>query len=88
MSSMAHYNRDGSSAKLDASSVDPLQGTKYDFPRDSVGFGRKSHNPKWPNAAKIAVSFVINYEEVSLSNLNILCSSKTDEKPRAQSEVS
>ncbi|KUJ06857.1 chitin deacetylase 1 [Mollisia scopiformis] len=48
---------------LDAPSVDPLQGTKYDFPRDSVGFGRKSLNPEWPNGAKIAVSFVINYEE-------------------------
>ncbi|KAF8855215.1 hypothetical protein BDZ45DRAFT_595897, partial [Acephala macrosclerotiorum] len=36
---------------------------KYDFPRDSIGFGRKSLNPKWPNGAKIAVSFVINYEE-------------------------
>ncbi|RFU35713.1 hypothetical protein B7463_g553, partial [Scytalidium lignicola] len=42
---------------------DPLQGTKYDFPRDHVGFGRRPPNPEWPNAAKIAVSFVINYEE-------------------------
>ena len=37
---------------------------KYDFPRDLVGYGEKSHNPKWPKGAKIAVSFVINYEEV------------------------
>jgi hypothetical protein len=35
----------------------------YDFPRDLIGFGEKSHNPQWPNNAKIAVSFVINYEE-------------------------
>lgn len=35
----------------------------YDFPRNSVGYGSKSHNPQWPNGAKIAVSFVINYEE-------------------------
>lgn len=49
---------------LDAPSIDPLQGTQYDFPRDSVGFGRKSLDPEWPNGAKIAVSFVINYEEV------------------------
>jgi hypothetical protein len=37
----------------------------YDFPRDLVGYGEKSFNPEWPNGAKIAVSFVINYEEVS-----------------------
>ncbi|KAL2010602.1 hypothetical protein VTN00DRAFT_6409 [Thermoascus crustaceus] len=28
-----------------------------------VGYGEKSLNPQWPNNAKIAVSFVINYEE-------------------------
>ncbi|KAH8817047.1 chitin deacetylase 1 [Xylogone sp. PMI_703] len=48
---------------LDAPNADPLQGTKYDFPRDLVGYGRESLDPKWPNGAKIAVSFVINYEE-------------------------
>jgi hypothetical protein len=59
-------NRDGSAATLDAPSLDPLKGTKYDFPRDSVGYGRKSFNPQWPKGAKIAISFVINYEEVSI----------------------
>ena len=49
--------------KLDAPNVDPLKGTKYDFPRDHVGYGRKSLKVEWPNDAKIAVSFVINYEE-------------------------
>lgn len=49
--------------KLDAASIDPLQGTKYDFARDHVGYGRKSLKVSWPNDAKIAVSFVINYEE-------------------------
>jgi hypothetical protein len=65
---MAHYNPDGSAASLDAANIDPLQGTKYDFRRDLVGFGRKSHDPQWPNGAKIAVSFVINYEEVTCSD--------------------
>jgi hypothetical protein len=37
---------------------------RYDFPRDLVGYGEKSFNPQWPGGAKIAVSFVINYEEV------------------------
>jgi hypothetical protein len=50
--------------KLDAPNVDPLQGTKYDFPRDLIGYGRASLDPQWPNGAKVAVSFVINYEEV------------------------
>jgi hypothetical protein len=36
----------------------------YDFPRDLVGYGENSFNPQWPGGAKIAVSFVINYEEV------------------------
>ena len=35
----------------------------YDQARDFVGYGEKSLNPQWPNNAKIAVSFVINYEE-------------------------
>lgn len=38
----------------------------YDFPRDLVGYGENSFNPQWPGGAKIAVSFVINYEEVRL----------------------
>lgn len=35
----------------------------YDVPRDFKGYGESGLNPKWPNSAKIAVSFVINYEE-------------------------
>lgn len=35
----------------------------YDFPRDLIGYGEAGHNPQWPNNAKIAISFVINYEE-------------------------
>jgi hypothetical protein len=59
---------------LDAPNVDPLQNTKYDFPRDHVGYGREPLNPEWPNGAKIAVSFVINYEEVPLT----LCTLEKD----------
>jgi len=40
---------------------------EYAFPRNFKGFGEKGlEGLKWPNNAKIAVSFVINYEEVSL----------------------
>jgi hypothetical protein len=31
--------------------------------RDLVGFGEKTPSPKWPSNAKVAVNFVINYEE-------------------------
>lgn len=33
------------------------------YPRDMIGSGSKPVDPKWPNRAKIAVQFVINYEE-------------------------
>ncbi len=33
------------------------------YPRDLVGYGRQGLDPKWPGGARIAVQFVINYEE-------------------------
>lgn len=33
------------------------------YPRDLVGYGRTSPHPRWPGGARIAVQFVINYEE-------------------------
>jgi putative urate catabolism protein len=33
------------------------------YPRDLIGYGPDSIDPKWPNNAKIAISFVLNYEE-------------------------
>lgn len=32
-------------------------------PRDLVGYGRNIPDPKWPGGAKVAVQFVLNYEE-------------------------
>ena len=34
-----------------------------DYPRDLVGYGRAPPQAQWPSGAKIAVQFVINYEE-------------------------
>ena len=34
-----------------------------DYPRDMLGYGEHAPVAKWPNKAKIAVQFVINYEE-------------------------
>lgn len=33
--------------------------------RDFVGYGRNPPNPKWPHGARLAVNFVLNYEEGS-----------------------
>jgi len=33
------------------------------YPRDMTGYGKESIHPNWPNKAKIAVQFVLNYEE-------------------------
>jgi len=37
--------------------------TQDSYPRDMIGYGRMPPDPKWPNGARIAVQFVINYEE-------------------------
>jgi putative urate catabolism protein len=36
---------------------------KHAYPRDLIGYGQYPPHPKWPNQAKIAVQFVLNYEE-------------------------
>ena len=33
------------------------------YPRNMVGYGKDPVHPKWPNKARIAVQFVLNYEE-------------------------
>ncbi len=33
------------------------------YPRDLVGYGRTPPDPRWPGRARVAVQFVINYEE-------------------------
>lgn len=35
------------------------------YPRDMVGYSRNPLAPKWPNQARLALQFVINYEEGS-----------------------
>ncbi len=31
----------------------------------NIGYGEEGFNPQWPNNAKIAISFILNYEEGS-----------------------
>jgi len=33
------------------------------YPRDMVGYGRAGLDPKWPGGARVALQFVLNYEE-------------------------
>ncbi|QRG09117.1 allantoinase PuuE [Xanthobacter dioxanivorans] len=40
---------------------DPVTGKPY--PRDLIGYGQNPPHPHWPGEARIAVQFVVNYEE-------------------------
>jgi putative urate catabolism protein len=33
------------------------------YPRDLIGYGRNPPDPRWPGGARVAVQFVVNYEE-------------------------
>ncbi|HEU0145556.1 MAG TPA: allantoinase PuuE [Bradyrhizobium sp.] len=39
------------------------------YPRDLVGYGRNPPHAHWPNGARVAVQFVINYEEGGENNI-------------------
>jgi putative urate catabolism protein len=40
-----------------------MSSSTSDYPRDLVGYGRRPPHPQWPNGARVAVQFVLNYEE-------------------------
>ncbi len=39
------------------------------YPRDMVGYGRNPPDPRWPGGARVAVQFVVNYEEGGENNV-------------------
>ena len=39
------------------------------YPRDMIGYGANPPDPNWPGGAKIAVQFVVNYEEGGENNI-------------------
>ena len=41
----------------------------YDYPRDLIGYGPNPPRANWPGNARIAVQFVLNYEEGGESNV-------------------
>jgi chitin deacetylase len=40
-----------------------------DYPRDMVGYGASPPDPLWPGGARVAVNFVLNYEEGGESSI-------------------
>ena len=40
-----------------------------DYPRDLIGYGRNPPHARWPNGARIALQFVLNYEEGGENNV-------------------
>src|ERR1700689_2011043 len=44
-------------------SHEPPQGMTLGSPRDLIGYGRKPPQAAWPDGARIAINFVLNYEE-------------------------
>lgn len=43
--------------------------TDTSYPRDLEGYGRTPPHPRWPGEARIAVQFVVNYEEGGENNI-------------------
>src|SRR3982074_402640 len=39
------------------------------YPRDLYGYGRNPPDPRWPGDARIAVQFVVNFEEGGENNI-------------------
>src|SRR3984893_2120642 len=39
------------------------------YPRDLHGYGRTPPNPRWPGGARVAVQFVVNFEEGGENNI-------------------
>jgi peptidoglycan/xylan/chitin deacetylase (PgdA/CDA1 family) len=39
------------------------------YPRDLHGYGRSPPDPRWPGNARIAVQFVVNFEEGGENNI-------------------
>src|SRR5512145_2578612 len=56
-------DRASASAAHDNHQREAAMSDSYD--RDLIGYGRNPPDPKWPNGARLALNFVMNYEEGS-----------------------
>src|SRR4029079_17024254 len=48
---------------VDSCSAQPRMNLASNYPRDLVGYGPYQLHPHWPGGARVAVQFVLNYEE-------------------------
>jgi OHCU decarboxylase len=46
-----------------------MPGEAPPYPRDMIGYGRDPPHPDWPGGARVALQFVINYEEGGENNI-------------------
>ena len=56
-------------ARSDRNAPDRKTAVNADYPRDLIGYGAKPPHPQWPGDARIALSFVLNYEEGGERNI-------------------
>jgi putative urate catabolism protein len=47
----------------------PQADAMTEYPRDLVGYGARRPDPQWPGGARVAVNFVMNYEEGSEASI-------------------
>ena len=47
----------------------PGKGIGPDYPRDLIGYGPTPPDPRWPGGARVALQFVLNYEEGAENNV-------------------
>ena len=56
-------------ARSDRNVPDRKTAVNADYPRDLIGYGANPPHPHWPGDARIALSFVLNYEEGGERNI-------------------
>ena len=40
--------------------------------RDLIGYAGKPPNPQWPNNARLAINFVVNYEDLLMLRAHVI----------------
>src|SRR5918999_210330 len=62
-SATARSNQSPRQTRLPAQKCSSISLNTSSYPRDLVGYGPKPPKPRWPGAARVALQFVLNYEE-------------------------
>ena len=51
--------------------------TNNNYPRDLIGYGKNPPNANWPGGARVALHFVLNYED-GVDNSLLHCDAGSD----------